>query len=98
MQTARVIGTATATIRHSSLAGWRLLVLEPLDIAGQADGSPLLAIDHLGAGRNDTVIFTSDAKYAQQVTGRRDTPIRYSIQGIVDNASTSNDLSRARKK
>jgi len=84
MQTARVIGTATSTVRHPSLEGWRLLLLQPLDIKGQPDDAPFLAIDQLGARRQDVVIFTSDAKYTQQITGRRDTPIRFSVQGIVD--------------
>lgn len=84
MQLARVIGTATATVRHSSMSGWRLLILQPLDIRGVADEFPLLAIDQLGAGRGATVVFTSDAKYVQQITGRADCPIRFTVQGLLD--------------
>lgn len=84
MQLARVIGNATATVRHGSLAGWRLLVLQPLDIRNEPDEFPVIAIDQLGAGKGDVVFFTSDAKYVQQLTGRKDSPIRFSVQGLVD--------------
>lgn len=88
MQTARVIGNVTATVRHSTLAGWRLVVLQPLDIKDQPDEFPLIAVDQLGASRNDLVFFTSDARYVQELTGRRDSPIRFSVQGIVDKSNT----------
>jgi hypothetical protein len=32
MQTARVIGYTTATMKHPSLTGWKLVILQPLDI------------------------------------------------------------------
>lgn len=82
-----VIGNTTATVKHPSLAGWRLLILQPLDIRNQPDEFPVIAIDQLGAGRGDKVFFTSDGKFIQQLTGRKDSPIRYSVQGIIDPAS-----------
>lgn len=84
MQTARVIGNTHATIRHPSLDGWKLLCVQPLDIDDRADGFPLLAIDHLGAGRGDLVFFTSDGKAVRELTGRDDCPIRFAVQGIID--------------
>ena len=84
MQTAIVLGNATATVKHASLTGWRLLVLQPLNINNEPDEFPVLAIDQLGAGRGDKVFFTSDAKYVQQLTNRKDSPIRFSVQGIID--------------
>ena len=84
MQTARVIGHATATLKHPSLNGWKLVVLQPLDINNEPDECPQLAIDPLGARQGDHVFFTSDTKYIQQVTGHQDSPIRFSVQGILD--------------
>lgn len=84
MQTARVIGHATATMKHVSLNGWKLIVLQPLDIRNQPDEFPQLAIDPLGARRGDYVFFTSDTKYIQELTGRKDSPIRFSVQGVLD--------------
>ena len=49
-----VIGTATATLRHASMRGWRLLVVQPLLADGRTpDGDPVLAVDALGAGVGD---------------------------------------------
>lgn len=84
MQSARVIGNATATVKHPSLDGWRLIAIQPLDINDSADGFPFLAIDDLGAGRGDMVFFTSDGKSIREMVGRDDCPIRYAIQGIID--------------
>jgi len=84
MQSARVIGHATATVKHPSMNGWKLVILQPLDIQNEPDEFPQLAIDPLGAREGDVVFFTSDTKYIQQVTGRKDSPIRFSIQGILD--------------
>ena len=84
MQLARVIGNATATVKHPSLDGWRLIALQPLDINEGPDGFPFLAIDNLGVSKDDTVFFTSDGKSIREMVDRNDSPIRYAVQGIVD--------------
>ena len=84
MQAARVIGNATATVKHPSLDGWRLIALQPVDIRNEADGFPLLAIDNLGAGKGDMVFFTSDGKSIRGMVGRSDCPIRFAVQGFID--------------
>ncbi|MEZ6062286.1 MAG: EutN/CcmL family microcompartment protein [Planctomycetaceae bacterium] len=86
METARVLGNATATVRHPSLDGWRLIVLQPLDINNQADGFPILAIDELGVARNSLVFFTSDGSSIREMVGRNDCPVRFAVQGIIDNS------------
>ncbi|MCP4784512.1 MAG: EutN/CcmL family microcompartment protein [Fuerstiella sp.] len=88
MQAARVIGNATATVKHPSLDGWRLVALQPVDINNEADGFPFLAIDSLGAGNGEMVFFTSDGKTIRGMVGRNDCPIRYAVQGIIDNQTT----------
>jgi ethanolamine utilization protein EutN len=60
MQIASVVGQATSTVKHASLHGWRLLVVQPLDVDGKEDGEPLLAIDKLGAGPPQRVIISND--------------------------------------
>ena len=50
MQIGRVVGHAVSTVKHASMNGWRLLLVQPLLANGGEDGEPLLAIDHLGAG------------------------------------------------
>jgi ethanolamine utilization protein EutN len=85
MQLARIIGTATATVKHPSLRGARLLVVQPL-MADRAspDGDPQLAIDTLGAGTGDVAVITSDGRLLRDVLQSDTTPARWSTIGLVD--------------
>lgn len=85
MQLGLVIGTATATVRHPSLAGWKLLVVQLLQADGRSpDGEPVLAIDRLGAGKRETVILTNDGRATSEMIGNPNTPVRWSVLGIQD--------------
>ncbi|MEM9586101.1 MAG: EutN/CcmL family microcompartment protein [Planctomycetota bacterium] len=84
MQPAHVLGSARATVKHDSFEGQRLVVLQPLTMTDAADGPPLIAVDPLGSRQGDRVMITSDGAYARDVTGHPNTPIRWSIIGIVD--------------
>lgn len=85
MQIALVVGTAVATVKHASMRRAKLLVVQPLAADGATpDGNPLLAVDELGAGKNDRVMLTSDGVEAQKMLGDDRTPVRYSVMGICD--------------
>ncbi|NLX99428.1 MAG: EutN/CcmL family microcompartment protein [Rhodopirellula sp.] len=85
MLTARVIGTATATVKHASMSGWKLLVVQPLLNDGRnPDGEPVIAVDALGAGTGETVIVSSDGLGTRELLKNDTTPVRWSVIGIVD--------------
>ncbi len=84
MQRARIVGHATATVKHPTLVGWKLLLVQPLGANGQPDGEPQLAIDTLGAGRDDTVVALNDGDVARQLVGARNSPVRWVVLGICD--------------
>lgn len=84
MNAARVLGTATATIKHPSLERWRMLIVQLLDAAGRGDGQPLIAIDDLGSRLGDIVMLTSDGNAVAEMVGRKDSPIRWAVLGIID--------------
>ncbi len=84
MQIGEVIGHATATVKHPTLSGWRLAVVQPLDARGGDDGAPILAIDQLGSGQRDKVIITSDGKAVREMVGAENSPIRWAVLGLVD--------------
>ena len=89
MQMARVVGTATATVKHPSLIHQRLIVVQPLKADGiEADGYPLLAVDGVGARRADRVMITSDGGGARELVGTDRTPVRWSIVAISDELET----------
>ena len=79
-----VEGTAVATIKHPSMKGWRLLIVQPLDMAGRADGDPLLVVDSLGAGRGCQVLISNDGRGARELVGDPKSPVRWTVVGIVD--------------
>jgi ethanolamine utilization protein EutN len=84
MQLARVVGSAVATIKHPTMEGSKLLLVQPLAADSRSpDGNPLLAIDRLGAGRGDAVLITSDGAAVQELLGQT-TPVRYRVLGICD--------------
>ena len=84
MQLAQVLGHATATTKHPSLNGWRLLVVQPLNNQGGPDGEPQLALDHLGGGKGDQVILTSDGSAVRDIVGSNTTPARWIVIGLAD--------------
>jgi ethanolamine utilization protein EutN len=84
MQLGRILGHAVATVKHPSLKGWRLLVVQLLTADGQSDGEPLLAIDFLGAGNADRVILSNDGAGARELVGARNSPVRWMVLGICD--------------
>ncbi|MHC4404992.1 MAG: EutN/CcmL family microcompartment protein [Planctomycetota bacterium] len=80
-----VVGTATATVKHPSMEGWKLLVVQPLAADGRSpDGDPILAVDGLGAGRGETVILSSDGRGTRELLQHDNTPVRWSVIGIPD--------------
>ena len=83
MQVGLVLGTATMTIKHPSMQGERLLVVQLEGVDGRADGEPVLVFDRLGAGRGDRVLVTSDGQILQEQVGKK-TPGRWSVMGLPD--------------
>jgi ethanolamine utilization protein EutN len=84
MQIARVVGHATSTVKHPTLNGWRLLVVQMLTADEKPDGEPVLAIDSLGAPHGGKVIVTTDAVLVRELVGSKNSPIRYSVMGLPD--------------
>jgi ethanolamine utilization protein EutN len=85
MQLARIIGHATATVKHPSMQGWKLLLAQPYMIDGVTpDGDVVITIDSLGAGRGELVVITSDGAGTRALMKSDTTPVRWSVAGIVD--------------
>ena len=45
MYLGRVIGTVVATVKYEGLEGYRILIVQPIDDEGAANGAPHAAID-----------------------------------------------------
>ena len=81
---ARVEGTVVATRKHPSLEGWRLVLCQPVNLSGQPEGVPQVAIDAHGAGLHQRVVISSDGMAARKAVGDERSPARWMIIGIVD--------------
>jgi len=79
-----VEGNVVATIKHPSMLAWKVLIVQPLGADGRADGDPQLAIDSLGAGRGTKVVITNDGRAARELVGDNNSPVRWSVVGILD--------------
>lgn len=83
MQLARVIGTIVATVKNDSLEGRTLLIVQSLDATLKPQGTPLVAVDAVGAGVGE-LVFWCRGKEASFPFKREDTPTDCTIVGIVD--------------
>ncbi len=84
MQLGTVIGHATATIKHPSMDGWRLIVVQPLGVGRTPDSDPVIAVDSLGSGLGQTVILNSDGIAARELIDHPKSPVRWFVIGIED--------------
>lgn len=84
MQIGKVVGHATATVKHATMKGWRLLLVQLLLANGGEDGEPLLAVDRLGAGPEALVLLTNDGAAVRDEVGAKNSPIRWMVLGLCD--------------
>jgi len=84
---ARVEGNLTATRKHPSFEGWRLVICQPISRDGVPEGVPQVAIDPLGAGMHERVVISSDGAAARKAVGDEQSPVRWIIVGLVDEVS-----------
>ncbi len=84
MLLAKVLGSVVSTVKHPSYQGTKLMVVQPVNPSGQADGASLLAVDTVGAGAGETVLVLREGRAAGDILGLKEPPIRSLIVGIVD--------------
>lgn len=86
---ARVIGAVVSTKKDETMRGQKLLLLRPMlvDEAKPTQLRPgantLIAVDSLGAGAGDLVLFCQGSS-ARQAAGMKTLPIDAAVIGLVD--------------
>jgi microcompartment protein CcmK/EutM len=83
MQLARVIGNVVSTIKDGSLEGRKLLLIQPLNARLEEVGSPLVAVDSVGAGAGE-IVFWCRGREASFPFIPLEVPTDCTIVGIVD--------------
>ena len=84
MKVARVIGTATATIKAQGLAGHKLLVVDVLDAGGNVLEPSLVAVDATGAGRGDICLMVQGSAARIPANGL---PVDAALIAVIDEIS-----------
>lgn len=64
MNLARVIGRVIATVRQDTLAAATLQWLQPLNADGSPAGRPLVAVDRVGVGPGEVVVYITSREAA----------------------------------
>lgn len=64
MNLARVIGRVVSTVKQDTLAAVTLQWVQPLAANGQPIGKPLVAIDRVGAGPGEVVVYITSREAA----------------------------------
>jgi microcompartment protein CcmK/EutM len=87
---AKVIGSVVSTIKNESLQGAKLLLVQPLNLAGHGRravlkpmGRASIAVDTVDAGVGDVVLIVEEGRVARDRLGST-APVRTMIVGVVD--------------
>jgi ethanolamine utilization protein EutN len=83
---AKVIGNVVSTQKNEKFCGMKLLLVQPYiakDGALQVSGSSIVAVDSVGAGIGECVLFTQGSS-ARLTPTTKDAPVDAVLVGIVD--------------
>ena len=79
----KVVGTVVATRKEEELVGLRFLIVKACDYDGKPTGSIVVAVDAVGAGVGEVVLYAAGSS-ARQTKVTKDRPVDATIMAIVD--------------
>ncbi len=79
----RVIGTVVASHKEKTLEGSRFLLVRAIDPEGKETSTLVVAVDAVGAGVGEVVLYASGSS-ARQTVVTKDRPVDATIMAIVD--------------
>ena len=79
----KVIGTLVASRKEPTLEGLKLLVVRACDVDGNPNGAIAIAVDAVGAGIGEVVLYASGSS-ARQTQATQNRPVDATIMAIVD--------------
>jgi microcompartment protein CcmK/EutM len=89
MQIGRVIGTVVSTQKHRKFEGAKLLLIQPTTLDDTPRGTPLLAVDSVGAGIHEKVLVVIEGRAAGEALGRKAAPVDAAVIGIIDSVDVT---------
>ena len=79
----KVVGTVVSTRKEDELSGLKFLLVKACDADGKPTGSTVVAVDAVGAGVGEVVLYASGSS-ARQTKVTKDRPVDATIMAIVD--------------
>ncbi len=79
----KVVGTVVSTRKEDELAGLKFLLVKACDADGKPTGATVVAVDAVGAGVGEVVLYASGSS-ARQTKVTKDRPVDATIMAIVD--------------
>lgn len=83
MKLAKVLGTVVATAKDEKLEGFRFLMLGEWGADNKPTGGSVVAVDAVGAGVGEMVLFASGSS-ARQTAATDNKPVDAVVMAIVD--------------
>lgn len=87
----KVMGTVVSTRKEQELEGLKLLVLRGMDLEGKVNGPIVVAVDAVGAGVGEVVLYCSGSS-ARQTKVTKDRPVDATVMAIVDQLEVGGTL------
>jgi microcompartment protein CcmK/EutM len=87
----KVVGTVVSTRKEPTLTGSKLLVVRGLDLDGKPTATLVVAVDAVGAGVGEWVLYASGSS-ARQTEMTKDRPVDATIMAIVDEIEVSGQM------
>jgi len=87
----KVVGTVVSSVKDPKVAALKFQVVQELDELGKARGKYVVAVDTVGAGQGDLVLFAQGSS-ARQTTLTDGRPIDAAIFAVVDSWDVDDKL------
>lgn len=91
MKLGRVVGTVVASRKDEKLEGLRLYMVQDLSLAMAGRDSFVVAVDSVGAGVNEVVLYASGSS-ARQTRATDGRPVDAVIMAIVDTVEVNGSV------
>jgi microcompartment protein CcmK/EutM len=93
----KVVGTVVSTRKEEELSGSTLLLVRGMDLEGNVNGPVVVAVDAVGAGVGEVVLYASGSS-ARQTKVTKDRPVDATIMAIVDQLEVGGSLKYDKQK
>jgi ethanolamine utilization protein EutN len=86
----RVVGQIVSTVKNPHLHGYKLLLVQPVDLdTDSPKGTPLIALDHVDAGEGDLVLVNKEGGGARIILENEEIPVQAVVVAVVDGIDVS---------